>query len=60
MPGQIGAVAKGTHVITSALTPARKRASPSLPAARKKRTITTIKKKVVPARKKKGARKKRR
>jgi hypothetical protein len=61
MPGQIGTVAKGAHAVTSLLAPARKRASPSLPAARKKRTVTTTRKKVVtPARKKKGARKKRR
>jgi hypothetical protein len=60
MPGQIGTVAKGAHAVTSLLVPARKRASPSLPAARKKRTVTTTRKKGAPLRKKKGARKKRR
>jgi hypothetical protein len=60
MPGQVGAIAKGTHAITTALTPARKRASPSLPVARKKRAVTAPKKKTTQVRKKKGARKKRR
>jgi hypothetical protein len=59
MPGKVGAIAKGTHAVTSLLTPARKRASPSLPAARK-RTVVATRKKVTATRKKKGARKKRR